>query len=230
MDASAIMTRTVVSVVPESPVHEVAKTMLENRISAVPVVDRGAVIGIISEGDLLRRAEIGTEHRRSRWLELAFSNSTLAAEYAKEHSRRASDVMTRDVITVGPSTSAAEIARILESRHIKRVPVVAEGALVGIVSRANLIQALASIGSHPSSAGTVQDRDIQAALYREMRAQRWAFAPSDRNVVVRNGEVSLWGYIGSQEARRALVVMAENIPGVRRVEDNMAYPPIPFGC
>ncbi len=138
--------------------------------------------------------------------------------------------MTRDVITVGPATPAAEIARILESRHIKRVPIVAEGALVGIVSRANLIKALANTSSGPSSAGTVQDRDIQAALYREMRAQRWAFAPSDLNVVVRNGEVSLWGYIGSEEARRALVIMAENVPGVRRVEDNMAYPPIPFGC
>ena len=230
MDASAIMTRAVVTVIPDTAVSEVARIMVDKRISAVPVVDDGAVVGIITEGDLVRRAEIGTEHRRSRWLELVLSNLTLAMDYVREHGRKASDVMTRNVITVEPATPVVEIANILESRHIKRVPVVAKGALVGIVSRANLIQALASSESDRLSTGTPQDRDIEAALFREMRAQRWAFSPTEANVIVLGGEVHLWGYIQSEAARRAMVVMAENIPGVRRVHDNMDYPPIPIGC
>lgn len=226
MDASAIMTRTVVTVRPDTPVSGVAKTLLENRISAVPVLDAGALVGIISEGDLLRRAEIGTERHRSRWLELAFSNATLAADYAKEHSRKASDVMTRDVVTVAPATPVTEITKILESRHIKRVPVLADDKLVGIVSRANLIQALASSKGGPQPATTPRDREIQEALHQEMRKQRWAVSPIDANVVVRDGEVHLWGYIRSEEARRAMVIAAENVPGVRRVQDHMEYPPV----
>jgi CBS domain-containing protein len=230
MDASAIMTRAVVAVAPDTAVSQVARLMIDKRISAVPVLDDGVLVGIITEGDLLRRAEIGTEHRRSRWLELVLSNPTLAMDYVREHGCKAGDVMTRNVITVEPATQLPEIASILESRHIKRVPVVANGALVGIVSRANLIQALASSESHRSSIGTAQDCDIQAALFQEMRAQRWAFSPSEANVVVRDGEVYLWGYIQSEEARRAMIVMAENTPGVRCVHDNMDYPPIPLGC
>jgi CBS domain-containing protein len=142
MDASAIMTRNVVTVGPETPVPEVVRTMLENRISAVPVLDDGALVGIISEGDLLRRAEVGTEHRRSRWMELAVSNASLAADYVKQHGRKARDVMTRGVTTVAPTTPIAEIAEILESRHIKRVPVLSDGKLVGIVSRAKTFAAI----------------------------------------------------------------------------------------
>ncbi len=164
MDASAIMTRAVVTVTPDTAVSEMAKIMVDKRISTVPVVDDGAVVGIITEGDLLGRAEIGTEHRRSRWLELVLSNLTLARDYVREHGRKASDVMTRNVITVDPATLIVEIANILESHHIKRVPVVANGALVGIVSRANLIQALASSESHRLSTGTPQDRGTSSSL------------------------------------------------------------------
>ena len=164
MDAAAIMTRTVITVGPDTPVSDVVKTMIEKRISAVPVVERGAVVGIISEGDLLRRAELDTGRRRSRWLELALSSPTLAADYVKEHGRKASDVMTRNVVTVGPTAQAMEIASILELRHIKRVPVVANGELVGIVSRAASIQALASSEKRLPTTSAPQDGDIQAAL------------------------------------------------------------------
>jgi CBS domain-containing protein len=230
MDASSIMTRAVVTVRPETAVSDIAKIMIENHISAVPVLDRAsALVGIISEGDLLRRAEVGSEHRRSRWLELGFSNVRLAADYVKEHGRKASDVMTRNVITVHPETEVPEIASILESRHIKRVPVVVNGLVVGIVSRANIVQALASCEKPSESAAAPQDHDIQEALHQAMRKQRWASLPGEANVVVRDGVVHLWGYIESEDARRAITVMAENTKGVRRVEDHMDYPPIHLG-
>ena len=225
MDASAVMTRNVVAVGPETPVSEVAKAMLENRISAVPVLEGGALVGIVSEGDLLRRAELGTERRRSRWMELGFSNPSLAADYVKQHGRKARDVMTREVVAVGPETPIAEIANILETRHIKRVPVLSNGELVGIVSRANLVQALASGEGEPRLAAPARDGEIQEALSRELLQQRWAVSPSRANVVVRDGVVHLWGFIDSEEARRAVTVAAENTPGVRRVEDHMEYPP-----
>ena len=229
MDASTIMTRTVVTVEPDTRISKVARAMINNRISAVPVLDHNELVGIVTERDLLRRAEIGTEHQRSRWMELVFSNQNLATEYVREHGRKASDVMTRDVITVSPATPVTEIAKILESHHIKRVPVMENGKLVGIVSRANLIQALASTELAPYT-GIAQDGAIQASLSQKMADERWAYSPTQTNVVVRNGEVSLWGYIGSEEARRAITVMAENTPGVRHVEDHMEYPPIPLGC
>lgn len=226
MDASAVMTRCVVTVSPDTSVPEVVRIMVERQISAVPVLDGDSLVGIVSEGDLLRRAEIGTEHRRSRWIELAFSNSTLAADYAKEHGRRVSDVMTQNVITADSATPIAEIAKLMETHHIKRVPVVENGKLVGIVSRANLVEALARSGKNLAFPGALNDLEIRAVLCKELRRQRWAFTPTEANVVVRNGVVHLRGYIGSEEARRAIVVLAENIPGVQSVQDDMDYPPV----
>jgi CBS domain-containing protein len=226
MEARDIMSRPAVTVALDTTVTELARIMIEQRISAVPVMDKGAMVGIVTEGDLLRRAEIGSEHARSRWVELVFANCNLAAEYTKEHGRRASDVMTHPVVTVVATTTIEEIADILESRHIKRVPVVEDGKLVGIVSRANLVQALASAGATFQSSTTVSDRDIRAKLCSELSAQPWSFPPTEANVIVDNGEVRLWGYIATESARRAIVVTAENIPGVRRVHDHMDYPPI----
>lgn len=164
------------------------------------------MIGIVTEGDLLRRAEIGSEHRRSCWAELAFANCNLAAEYTKEHGRKTSDVMTRHVITVAPSATLREVADMLESRHIKRVPVVEEGGLVGIVSRANLVQALASSGVGAQPSPTPLDRNIRARLCDELEREPWAFTPTEANVIVDHGEVHLWGYIGTESARRAIIV------------------------
>ncbi len=218
------MTRAVVTISPHTSVPEIARVMIGKRISAVPVLDRGVLVGIVSEGDLVRRAEIGTEHRLSRWMELFF-NRTLAADYIRAHGRKASDVMTRNVITVGPATSVSEIANIFERCDIKRVPVVENGVLVGIVSRADLIHALAST-EKPELPMAPQDREIREAIYQQMQNQPWACSPIETNVIVHNGEVQLCGYIKSEEARRAMMVIAENIPGVRHVQDHMEYPPI----
>ena len=228
MLASDIMSHPVVTVAPDTPVAELARIMVEKRVSAVPVMDGEAMVGIVTEGDLLRRAEIGSEHGRSRWAELAFANWNLASEYTKEHGRKTSDVMTHKVITVAPSATLREVADILESRHIKRVPVVEDGRLVGIISRASLVQALASSGTGAQAAPTPVDRDIRARLCSELERQPWAFPPTDANVIVDHGEVHLWGYIGTESARRAIIVTAENIAGVRHVHDHMDYPPIRF--
>jgi CBS domain-containing protein len=225
MDASDIMSHPVVTVAPDTPVVSLARIMVERRISAVPVTDSEAMVGIVTEGDLLRRAEIDSDHGPTRWAELAFANVDLAAEYTKEHGRNASDVMTRQVITVPPSATLRTIADVLESSHIKRVPVVADGKLVGIISRANLVQALASSGAGAQPSVTTLDRDIRAKLCSTLAEQPWSFRPTETNVIVEHGEVHLWGHIGTESARRAIIVVAENIPGVQRVHDHMGYPP-----
>jgi CBS domain-containing protein len=220
MKAIDVMTVSVVSVDAETSVQTVAKLLAEHRISAVPVVDRDkTILGIVSEGDLLRRAEIGTERgRRSWWLEAVASNKQLANEYAKSHARKAKDVMTRDVVTVTEAAPLSEVADLLESHGIKRVPVVRNGKLVGIVSRANLIQALASMRDEPAEA-EVDDRTIREKLLAELKAQKWAEARPG-NVVVHDRVVHLWGDVLSDAEKRALRVAAEGIAGVREVEDH----------
>jgi CBS domain-containing protein len=219
------MTRKTVSVGPDTPLSDVVTALVANRISAVPVVENGAVVGIISEGDLLRRPEIATERRRSRWLELATSSAALAADYVKTYGRSARDVMTAPVVTVTADTPVRDIAALLETRQIKRVPVVQDGRLVGIVSRANLIQAMASSMGSPTDSGLVSDQKIRDALLEELRRHRWAASPTEANVIVNDGAVHLWGWIRSEDERRAMVVAAKNIPGVCRVEDHTQYPP-----
>ena len=133
--------------------------------------------------------------------------------------------MTRNVITVTPTTPLGEIARLLETKHIKRVPVVEDGRLVGIVSKANLVQALASVPPAAQPKAKVSDREIREALFHELRQRKWVFAPSEANVTVNDGVVYLWGFIDSESARQAMLVTARGIPGVQRVEDRMEYPP-----
>ena len=229
MRAADVMTVNVLSVDPETPVQEVAKLLSERGISGVPVVEKaGKLVGIISEGDLMRRVETGTQPRRSWWLELLSTNTELASDYVKTHGRRASHVMTAKVVTVEETTPLVEVAEILERHRIKRVPVVRKGALVGIVSRSNLVRALASGGQKPSAAAGPDDA-IRDQLLAELKRQKWAEA-SRGNVIVTAGVVHLWGTILSEEERQALRVAAENVPGVRGVEDHTtlmpALPPI----
>ena len=215
------MTREVVTVTPDTNVADIARLMLERRISGVPVVDRGVPVGMISESDLLRRPETGTAPQHSPWLELFVSRDSLAHEYTQTHSRCARDVMTPGVISVTEATSVAQIAELLESRHIKRVPVVAvDGRLVGSVSRANLLQSLASRAA-PPTAVTVDDQRIRDALLQELSTQDWAGSPDPGNVIVEDGVVHLWGRIRSAEVRKAMVVAAQNVAGVKSVEDHM---------
>ena len=221
MRAMDIMTGDVITVRENASVTEVAKLLAKRGISAVPVVDNdNRVIGMVSEGDLLHRAETGTERRRPWWLEMIASTNTLAADYIKSHSGSVRDVMTRDVISVTETTPVADIAVLLETQRIKRVPVLRDGKLVGIVSRANLVQALAMTISEASSDAEADDRAIRNKLLGELKAQKWAeVAPA--NVTVKDGVVHLWSSYYSDEEKRALIVAAENIPGVGRVEDHM---------
>ncbi|NYH14155.1 CBS domain-containing protein [Paraburkholderia bryophila] len=227
MHASDVMTSNVISVTPEMTVKEVARMFVENGISGAPVLDPdGHVAGMISEGDLLRRSEIGTEERpRTSWLDL-WSASHEARDYIKTHALKVRDVMTAGVVSVQPDTPLGEVAGILETRRIKRVPVMKAGRLVGIVSRANLVQALASVPDEPSTDVTLSDGEIRAMLMGELAGRKWSFA--GRNIVVTDGVVHLWGVFHSMDAVDAVRVAAQNIPGVKRVVDHTEpYPVMP---
>jgi CBS domain-containing protein len=223
MRAKDVMVRAVVTTTPDATVETVAKLMINLRISGVPVLDRnGQLVGIVTEGDLLRRVETGTERRRSRWSEWLSGNARLAAEYVKSHARRVEDVMTQQVVTVGELAGLDEIAELMESNGIKRVPVVRDGKIVGVVSRADLLQVLAS-GGAPRDAED-SDRLVRERLLAELGKQQWA-SPSESNIVVSGGVVHFWGTVGSEKERTALRVLAENIPGVRGIDDHMISGP-----
>jgi CBS domain-containing protein len=221
MRAMDIMPSEVITVDENASVMAVAKLLAERGISAVPVVDQdNRVIGMVSEGDLLHRTESGTERRRSWWLEMMASTNQLAGDYIKSHSAKVKDLMTLDVISVSDTTPLADIAILLEANRIKRVPVVRNGKLVGIVSRANLVRALAMTINEPSTSAEVDDRTIRDELLSELKTQKWAEV-SPANITVKDGVVHLWSSYLSEQEKQALVVAAENIPGVRRVEDHM---------
>jgi signal-transduction protein with cAMP-binding, CBS, and nucleotidyltransferase domain len=194
--------------------------MLERHISAVLILnDQGQLMGIVTEGDLLRRYESGTERKRSRWAEAFTDSSRLAAEYVKSHGRKAKDVMTRDVVAVAERTPLQKIADTFESRGIKQVAVTREERPIGIVSRANLLQALVSRAS-TADQPPADDRSIRARLLGELQKKPWR--PS--NLIVANGVVHYWGEVHSESEREAMRIAAENIPGVRGVEDHTQYP------
>jgi CBS domain-containing protein len=224
MKARDVMVSPVVTVKPSCPVKEVAGILLERRISGVPVVDdAGRLVGIVSEGDLLHRAETGTERKHSWWLSIVAGDGALAADYAKSHARKVADVMTRKLVTATPDTPLDEIAMLLESHSIKRVPIVENGQLVGIVSRANLIQAVASARTRLDV--PLSDTKIRESLLAHLRAQPWAHT-SLLNVTVTDGIVDLWGMTYSDVERKAIRVAAEATPGVRAVNDRLMGWPI----
>jgi len=219
MRAGDIMTRNVITVSPDTDVAEIARIMLEKRVSGLPVVENGAPVGIISESDLLRRPETGTEWHAPSWLELFLTRSSLAADYVRTHARTARDVMTKELITASEDTPISEIAELLEQHRIKRVPVLGQdGRLIGIISRVNLLQGLASACRKPSA--PTDDERIRDALLAELGHESWAAIDPD-NVIVEDGVVHLWGVVRSPEVRRAMVVAARNIQGVKDVLDFM---------
>ena len=224
MKAADVMVRNVITVRPETSVGEVAELMVAHRISGMPVIDGdGHVVGIISEGDLVRRAEAGTDRRRSHWLEWMVPSETLAAEFVKSHGRRVADVMTRHVVTVTPETPLDEVATTLETNGIKRVPVALNGKLVGILSRANLVQALATAYKQ-AKAMPVDDVKLRESVLTQLESQSWTH-PSLLNVTVHDGIVDLWGVVDSTAERNAVRVAAEVTPGVKAVQDNMLVRP-----
>lgn len=224
MRALDVMTKRVITVAADTPVREAARIFAENHISGAPVVDdEGRVFGMITEGDLLHRTETGTQaRRRSWWLEFFSSTRDLAATYIKENARLVKDVMTTEVISVTEETPVRDIADLMERHRIKRVPVLYEGALVGIVSRANLVKALASVPKESADGSSDSDQLIREVVLRELSGHRWAVP--DENVIVHDGIVHLWGLVTSVEQARAMCVAAEKVAGVKGVEDHTDFP------
>jgi CBS domain-containing protein len=213
------MVSPVVTVKPTSSVKDTAKTFLERKISVAPVVDdQGKLVGIVSEGDLIHRSEAGTERQRPRWLESFISNETLAAEYTKAHARKVADIMTRKVITAEPDRPLHDIAALFERNAIKRVPIVRDGQLVGIVSRANLLQAVAT--AKQVLEVPLSDTKIRDQLLNHLKQQKWSHTQL-LNVTVSGGVVDLWGIAQSASECQAIRVAAESIPGVHAVNDNL---------
>jgi CBS domain-containing protein len=229
MNAADVMVTNVITVGPDASVQDVAKILLDARISGVPVVGKsGELLGIVSEGDLMRRVEAGTGRRRPWWLAAFFGKEALAAEFVKEHSRRVTDVMTRDVVTALPDTPLSTIASLLEKNAIKRVPIVKDRKVVGIVSRANLLQALACAGPKPGQAVPDDDSAIRSKVITQLDAEPWT-RPSLINVIVHDGTVDLWGVVDSVSEKKAVRVAAEVTPGVRAVNDNLIIRPADSG-
>jgi CBS domain-containing protein len=228
MKAADVMVTNVITVGPDATVQEVAGILLTNRISGVPVIGAGGeLIGIVSEGDLMRRAEAGTGRRRPWWLSVLTGREVLAGEYVKEHSRKVADVMTPRVVTATPDTPLQDIATTLEKNGIKRVPIVKDGKVIGIVSRANLLQALASLPKNGADAEP-SDSAIRDDVMARLQAEAWT-RPSLVNVIVNEGTVELWGIVDSQTEKRAVRVAAEVTPGVRAINDNLVIRPAESG-
>jgi CBS domain-containing protein len=220
MRAIDVMVRDVVTVHPETDIAEAIKLLAEHDVSALPVVDpAGNLVGVLSEADLIHRAEIGTEKQRPWWLEAVTGGSTLAKEFAKSHGKKVGEIMTSGAIAVSEDTPLSEIATLFERKRIKRVPVVKDGKLVGIVSRSNLVQALASIVGRMDEHDET-DRQIRLDLQSRLQKQSWTDFGS-RNITVGHGVVHLWGLVGSESERKALLALAEGVPGVTRVADEM---------
>ena len=220
MKAADVMATNVITVRLDTPVATIAEVLLANRISAVPVVnDKDVLVGIVSEGDLIHRVEAGTERHRSWWLELLTGKETLAHEFVMSHARKAADVMTRPVISVQPDTPLGDIASLLEKHRIKRVPVASNGKIVGIVSRANLIQALVSLNRAKTEA-SVDDLTLHGNILEQLRSKPWV-DPSTISILVNNGSVELWGIVDSETEKNAIRVAVEVTPGVRQVANKL---------
>jgi CBS domain-containing protein len=220
MRARDVMTPRVISIGPDAPIIQAVRLMLQNRISGLPVVGpKGELVGMVTEGDFMRRGEIGTHRHRSRWLEFLIGPGRLADEYVHARGRRVEEVMTRGPVTVTEDTALDEAVRLMERHRIKRVPVVRDGGLVGMVTRANIMHALVSLAAE-AKVPAGDDSAIREQILAEYNKQSWAPAT---NVVVRNGVAELWGVITDERERQALIVAAENVPGVKVVRDHLVW-------
>jgi CBS domain-containing protein len=222
MNAADVMTRNILSVRPDAAIAEAIKLMLDNRISGLPVIDEaGRLVGILTEGDLLRRGETATERHRPRWLEILMGPGRLAEEYVRTHGRKIGEVMTRDPVCVRPDTTLKEIVELMERHRIKRVPVLEGEVMVGILSRADLLRGLAGALEAAPVAAT-SDEEIRERILAELARAAWV--PRDGiAITVENGVVDLNGVILDEKERGALRVAAENVPGVKAVEDHLVW-------
>jgi CBS domain-containing protein len=218
MKVAEVMTRGVISIAPTDSMRKAAQLMLQYDMSGFPVMDRGKLAGIVTEGDFLRRAEIGTERPRIRWIELLTDPGQLAEDYAHAHGRKVEEVMTREVVTVAEDASLEDVVRLMERHRIKRLPVVKGDAVVGIISRANLLHAFI-VGSPKAATALVRDAAIRGALVATLDKEPWS-AHVVFNAIVENGIVDFDGVIRDERQRVALRIAAENIPGVKAVRDH----------
>ena len=223
MHARDVMTTDVVTVAPETTVGEIAALLIERRISAVPVIENEAIVGIVSEGDLIRRRETDTDAVSSPWLSLLTGPGVAPDRFSKAHGTTAREVMTRSVVTVSPETPLDEVASLLETRRIKRVPVVENGRLIGILSRANLLHGLvaARLTADRTESSAQQDRRIRREVQEVLRKNPW-LERDHVNLVVNENVVHVWGIVRSEEHRKALIMALRAIPGVKSVEDHLS--------
>ena len=226
MRAQQIMTQHVITIGADAPIAEAVDAMLRHHISGLPVVDAGGdLIGIISEGDFIRRAEIGTQQKRGRWLSFLVGTDRVAADFVRSHGRKVGEIMTPDPLTISENTPLDELVEIMESNKIKRLPVVRGNRMVGIVTRSDFLPTLADLARHAPSPSVDDDR-LREQVIAAMDGAAWG--PCRLKVTTRDGIVSLSGVVASKNARQATIVAAENVPGVRKVVDNLesrTYPP-----
>jgi CBS domain-containing protein len=220
MRAHQIMTKPVITVFPDTTIVEAANIMLQRHVSGLPVVEGGKLVGVVSEGDFIRRSEIGTQRKRGRWLRFILGPGKSASDFVQEHGRRVSEVMTRDPLTITEDTALAEIVDLMEKNNVKRLPVVRDGNVVGIVSRANLLQAVASLAREVPDP-TADDDHIRERIISSMEKNDWC--PFGLSVIVKDGIVHLSGVITEENSRQAAVVAAENVEGVKKVHDHLCW-------
>lgn len=221
MRAHQIMTKYVTTVTPHTSIQAAANIMLRCHLSGLPVVnDDGALVGILSQSDFLRRSEIGTERKRPALLQLFASAGKLAADFVHEHGRKVEDVMTRDPVTVDEQTPLSELVELMEKRGIKRLPVMSGNVLAGIVTRSNLLQAVASMAREIPDP-TADDDHIRDRIAKTIQSMDWR--PAGFQATVRNGVVHLHGIIFDDQVRHAAIVAAQNVAGVKEVHDHLCY-------
>jgi len=221
MRAHQIMTRPVVTVTPDTSIVEAASIMLQRHVSGLPVVDASdKLVGIVSEGDFIRRSEIGTGRKRGRWLRFILGPGKSAADFVHEHGRKVSEVMTNSPLTITEDASLAEIVELMEQNHVKRLPVVRADRVVGIVSRANLLQAVATLARQVPDP-TADDDHIRNRVIDTLEKTDWC--PFGLSVIVKDGIVHLSGVITEERSRQAAVVAAENVSGVKTVHDHLCW-------
>ena len=220
MQVRDVMTRNVIAAKADDSILSAARQMLQNRISGLPVLDAsGALVGIVTEGDFLRRGELGTTKRRPKWVEFLLGPGKLAEEYVHQSGRKVSEVMTRNPHTASEDDTLESVVTQMERYRVKRLPVMRDGRLVGIVSRANLLHALASLArAAPAASG--DDAAIRDRILEALAKQHWALAV---NVVVKNGIAEIWGTIMDERERQAVMVAVENVPGVKQVHDHLVW-------
>jgi CBS domain-containing protein len=221
MKAQDIMTRDVATVRPDTSVRELAALMAEKHISGVPVLtDDGKIVGIVSESDLLHRAEVGTERKHKWWFRTFADPSALAGEYVKAHGLRAHDVMSRYVISVRDDAELRDVADILDNHRIKRVPVMHDGRLAGIITRGDLVRALSQV-QISKAAKKIDNATLHRTLRDRIQALSW-INDSYINLTVNDGVVELWGFVVSADQHNAIRALVEETTGVSRVEDRLS--------